>query len=201
MFTGAHFLKYAGRGIGTDVQRGVPGGFANETLALQAQVNELKALLAHHRPPITDAADKINPTELQEMVCELFDKKHHPDSRLAPVPNEDEADTPLGMRSIWSNHNYCWQDDGLAQNSLQAVIMQVLKNALGDMCAEYCETQSHKAIIAARHALLGAYEASVWNIFSDQQLQEHIVWQAINNHFHAMFLQLDDWDDNAPKWF
>jgi len=201
MFTGALSSNMQGTALGLTCKDAFQVFSQNETLALQGQVKELKALLAHHRPPITHAADKINPTELQEMVCELFDKKHHPDSRLAPVPNEDEADTPLGMRSIWSNHNYCWQDDGLAQNSLQAVIMQVLKNALGDMCADYCETQSHKAITAVRHALLGAYEASEWNIFSEQQMQENIVWQTIYSHFDQMFLNLDNWDENYPKWF
>ena len=178
----------------------------NETLALQGQVKELKALLAHHRPPITDAGQKLHHADLLQDVCDIFDKKYPLDSRPAPVPTEDDADCPLGTRSIWSNINYDWQDgikmqDGLAENSLQAVIMQVLKNALGDMSADYCFTQSNQAIETVRHALVGAYQASEWDIFSEQQMQENIVWQALENHFQQMFLNLDDWDDNAPKWF
>jgi len=173
----------------------------NETLALQGQVTELKALLAHHRPPVARASDKLHDARALQDVCDIFDNKYPPDSRLAPVPTEDEAYTPLHMRSIWNNINYDEQDDGLEQNSLQAVIMQVLKNALGDMCADYCKTQSHKTIDAVRHALKGAYEASEWDIFSEQQMQENIVWQAIDNHFREMILELDDWDDNWPKWF
>jgi len=177
----------------------------NETLALQGQVKELKALLAHHRPPITDAGLKLHNANLLQDVCDIFDKKYPPDSRLAPVPTEDDADDPLCQRSIWSNCNY-WQpglkiQDGLAQNSLQAIIMQVLKNALGDMSADYCETQSNQAIETVRHALVGAYQASEWDIFSEQQMQENIVWQALEDHFQQMFLNLDDWDDNVPKWF
>jgi len=173
----------------------------NETLALQGQVKELKALLAHHRPPIADAADKIEPGPLYNIVCDMFDNLHPPDSRLAPVTHEDDADDPRGGRSIWSNVNYCLQDDGLEQNSLQTVIMQVLKNALGDMSMDYCETQSHKAITAVEHALDGARQASGWDIFSDQQMQENIVWQTIYCHFFNMQVELDDWDNHAPKWF
>jgi len=91
--------------------------------------------------------------------------------------------------------------DGLAENSLQAIIMQVLKNALGDMSADYCFTQSNKAIETVRHALVAAYQVCDWDTFSEQQLQENIVWQAIRNHFDNMFYELDDWDNNAPKWF
>jgi len=165
----------------------------NETLALQGQVKKLQALLAHHRPPITGASDKLHDADLLQDVCDIFDKKYPPDSRLAPVPTEDDADDPLGRRTIWS--------DGLSRNSLEAIIGQVLKNALGDMSADYCETQSHKAIKAVQHALVGAYQASEWDIFSEQQMQENIVWQAIEEHFREMVLELDDWDENYPKWF
>jgi len=168
----------------------------NETLALQGQVKELKALLAHHRPPITDAAGKINPRLLINMVRDMFDKIHPPDSRLAPVTHEDE--TARFPRSIWTNCNYGLQDDGLAQNSIQAVIKQVLKNALGHMSATYCEIQSHKAITAVEYALVGAKLASGENIFSEQQMQENIVWQTIYRHFFNMQVELDDWDHNAP---
>ena len=171
----------------------------NETLALQGQVKQLKALLAHHRPPITDAAGKINPRLLINMVRNTFDKIHPPDSRLAPVTHEDEA--ARFPRSIWRNCNYGLQDDGLEQNSLQAVIMQVLKNALGDMSTDYCETQSHKAITAVEHALDGARQASGWDIFSDQQIQENIVFDTIYRHFSNMHVELDNWDNHAPKWF
>ena len=176
----------------------------NETLALQGQVKELKALLAHHRPPITDAGLKLHNADLLQDVCDIFDKKYPPDSRLAPVPTEDDADCPLSTRSIWSNVNY-WQpglqkQDGLSKNSLQAIIMQVLKNALGDMSADYCETQSNQAIETARYALVGAYQASQWDIFSEQQMQENIVWQALEDHFEQMSMNLDDWDNTAPKW-
>jgi len=168
----------------------------NETLALQAQVNELKTLLAHHRPPITRAADKIQPRALQDVVCAVFDEIHHPYSRLAPVASEDEAYDP--MRSIWS---ICGQvEDDLAQNSLQVVIMQVLKNALGDMSADYCTKQSHKAITAVRLALLVASTASGWLYFSRQQMQENIVWQTIGEHFMAMQVELEEWD-NQSCWF
>jgi len=173
----------------------------NETLALQGQVKELKALLARHRPPITDAAGKIEPGPLYNIVCDMFDNLHPPDSRLAPVTHEYDADDPRGGRSIWSNVNYSLQDDGLAQNSLQAVIMQVLKNALGNMSTDYCETQSHKAITAVEHALDGARQASGWDIFSDHIMQEDIVFDTIYRHFCNMQVELDDWDNNAPKWF
>jgi len=178
----------------------------NETLALQGQVNELKALLAHHRPPITGAGQKLHDADLLQDVCDIFDKKYPPDSRVAPVPTEEDADWPLGARSIWSNVNYAWDDgikmqDGLAQNSLQAIIMQVLKNALGEMSADYCCTESHKAIETVRHALVAAYQARNWHTFSRQQFQEDIVWQAIQDHFDNMFQHLDDWDHNTPKWF
>ena len=78
--------------------------------------------------------------------------------------------------------------------------MQVLKNALGDMSADYCETQSNQAIETARYALVGAYQASQWDIFSEQQMQENIVWQALEDHFEQMSMNLDDWDNTAPKW-
>jgi hypothetical protein len=172
----------------------------NETFALQAKVKELKALLAHHRPPITHAADKIKPGPLLDMVCDMFDKIHSRDSRLAPVLTEDEAYDPLCMRSIWAAGNYHLQDDGLAQNSLQAVIMQVLKNALGDLSADYCETQSYYAIEAVQRALRGGYDASGWDIFSEPQLQENIVWQAIDDYFFKMQVELDEWDNQAC-WF
>ena len=178
----------------------------NETLALQGQVNELKALLAHHRPPITGAGYKLIDADLLQDVCDIFDKKYPPDTRVAPVPTEDDADCPLGTRSIWSNvhyyrHNGLEMQDGLAQNSLQAIIMQVLKDALGEMSADYCCTQSNKAIESARHALIGAYDTCEWDTFSNQQLQEKIVWQAIDEHFDQMFRDLLDWDHNTPKWF
>ena len=165
----------------------------NETLALQGQVKELKYLLAHHTPPITDAGLKLHNADLLQDVCDIFDNKHPPDSRLAPVPTEDDADDPLCGRTIW--------DDGLSRDSLEAIIEHVLKNALGDMSADYCRTQSRGAIVAVRHALLAAYQASEWDIFSEQQRQENIVWQAIENHFREMVLDLDDWDENYPKWF
>jgi len=172
----------------------------NETLALQAQVKQLKALLAHHRPPITFAAGKIHQEPLEGMVRAVFDKIHPPDSRLALVITEDDAEAPLCGRSIWSNCNYSQVKDDLAQNSLQAVIMQVLKNALGDMSADYCITQSNKAITAVHHALSGAFMASGWIIFSEQQMQEDIVWQTIREHFFEMQVELDDWDHQSC-WF
>jgi len=172
----------------------------NETLALQAQVNELKTLLAHHRPPITHAADKMR-APLCNLVRDTFDILHPPDSRLAPVTHEYGPDDPRGGRSIWSNCNYSLQDDGLEQNSLQAVIMQVLTYALEDTSTDYCQTQSHKAITAVEHALDGTRQASGWDIFSDQQLQEDIVFDTIYRHFCNMLVELDDWDNNAPKWF
>jgi len=173
----------------------------NETLALQGQVKQLKALLARHRPPIADAGQKLHKADVLQDVCDIFDKKYPPDSRVAPMPTEDYANDPLGERSIWSNYNYCQQDDGLAQNSLQAIIMQVLKKALGDMCADYCVTQSHKVITAVRHALLAASQACRWSIFSNQQRQENIVWQALDDHFDEMILESDDWHHTGPKWF
>jgi len=172
----------------------------NETLALQAQVKQLKAIVAEHRPPVTLAASKIHQEPLQDLVRAMFDKIHPPDSRLAPVVTEDDAEAPLCGRSIWSNCNYSEVKDDLAQNSLQAVIMQVLKNALGDMSADYCITQSNKAITAVHHALSGAFTASGWIIFSEQQMQEVIVWQTIREHFFEMQVELDDWD-HLPCWF
>jgi len=172
----------------------------NETLALQAQVKQLKALLAHHRPPITRAADKIEPEPLRDMVRAVFDKMHPPDSRPAPVTTEDNGVYPLYWRSIWSSSILCVVKDDLAQNSLQAVIMQVLKNALGDMSADYCKTQSHKAIKAVQHALYDEYETHGWITFSEQQMQEDTVWQAIGQHFFEMQADLGDWD-HLPCWF
>jgi len=174
----------------------------NETLALQRKVKELEALLAHHRPPIPHACDEIHPNLLNKMVTNMFDKLHPPDLRLAPVAHEDEADDPLSTRSIWSNVNYFCPDmhDNLAQNSLQAVIFNVLKNAFGDMGAAYCERQSHKAITAVQHALLGAYQASGWIIFSVQQMQEKIVWHAIYGHFQEMHSDLYRWEDDEDSF-
>jgi len=198
--TFAHFTNMQGSALGLTCKDAFQVFSQNETLALQAQVKELKALLAHHRPPIPDAADKIKPGPLLDMVCDMFDKIHPSDSRLAPLTAEDEADVPHFPRSIWSNYNYGLQDDGLAQNSLQAVIKQVLKNALGDMSADYCETHSHKANEAVQRALDGAKQATGGDILSEQQMQENIVWQAIEDHFFAMQVELDDWDNQAC-WF
>jgi len=168
----------------------------NETLALQAQVKQLKARLAYYSPPITRPQDKIEPEPLRDMVRAVFDKKYPPDSRPAPVTTEDVGVYPLYWRSIWSSDIL----NDRAQNSLQAVIMQVLKNALGDMSANYCRKQSHKAIKAVQHALYDAYEKHGWITFSEQQMQEDTVWQAIGQHFFEMQEDLEDWD-HLPCWF
>ena len=202
----------------------------NETLALQGQVKELKALLARHRPPITDAWEKMEAEMLFLKVRTMFDNLHPPDSRLAPVTNQAQAEYPLSDISIWSNVNYTlldmegdlidmqeqgidMQEQGLdhtslaalavveaghAHTSLVAVIKQVLKNAFGDMCAEYCDRQSHKAITAVELALLNGYESSGWTIFSVQQRQEHIVWTTILFHFREMRSDLIMWKNEKP---
>jgi len=156
----------------------------NETLALQGTVTELRALLAHHRPSITH--DKIHPSALLRMVRELFDNLHPPDSRLAPVTDPSWAANPFsgGGGCIWSGFNDV--EHNLTDYSLQNVIVHVLRDVLGDESAEYCDRQSHKAIKAARHALLGGYMASGWPVFSLQQRQEFIVWQSLLDHFAQM---------------
>jgi len=156
----------------------------NETLALQAKVVELEALLAHHRPPVT--YDKINPQLLLRMVRNMFDDEHPPDLRAAPVTHEAWAADPLSQVNgcLWSG--FADIEYSLTHYSLQTVIMDVLQNVLGDISAKYCERQSYKAIKVVRHALLGGYMASGWTLFSVQQRQEYIVWQALLDYWQEM---------------
>jgi len=230
IITFAHFTSMQGAALGLTCKDAFQVFSQNETLALQAQVKELKALLAHHRPPIPDACKKMDIAKLFLMVRTMFDNLHPPDSRLAPVTNQDQAEHPLDDISIWSNMNHTlldMQDDlidmqeegvdmqaagldhtslaalavveaGHAHNSLVAVIKQVLKNALGDICTEYCDRQSAKAITAVELALLHGYQSSGWTIFSVQQRQENIVWATIFFHFREMRNDLIMWNNEKP---
>jgi len=225
MITFAHFTNMQGAALGLTCKDAFQVFSENETLALQAQVKELKALLAHHRPPIPEAWKKMDAERLCCMVCTMFDNLHPPDSRLAPVTNQEDAEHPLDDISIWSNVTYTLHDmqaglmdmqeaghdvgagldptslaalavveDGRAHTSLVAVIKQVLKNAFGDMCAEYCDRQSAKAITAMELALLNGYQSLGWTIFSVQQRQEDIVWTTILFHFREMWSDLIIWE-------
>ena len=85
-------------------------------------------------------------------------------------------------------------EDGRAHTSLVAVIKQVLQNAFGDMCAEYCDRESEKAITAVEFALVNGYQSSGWTIFSVRQRQEDIVWKTILFHFREMRSDLIMWE-------
>jgi hypothetical protein len=159
----------------------------NETLALQNTVAELQALLRLHRPPHT--RDAICPRSLVRIVRDMFDSIHPPHARSAPVSSQGSAADPLRQTA-----GCIWNDLGgecpSTPSSLRTVLARALQDVLGDGSAAYCTRQSHKAMKAARHALLGAYMASGWRDFFVQQRQEFIVWQALMDHFGEMQVDL-----------
>lgn len=156
----------------------------NETLAMQKRVTELERMLHRYVPMHANVV--VDPSTILRQIRTVFDSKHSPATRDAPVAHKEHATTPLcAPHGIWSRfdsrvletHNDC---------SLQRCIELVFVEAFGNRNATYCREQAYRAVGAAQHALLGGYMASQWTLFSVQQRQEYIVWQALFDHIMHM---------------
>jgi len=110
-----------------------------------------------------------------------FDEYYPVHARAPPVASRDNATNTLCQVhcDIWNSVD----SNEITDNSLRACCEHVLVAAMGTQYKAYCREQSYYAILAVRHALLGAHHASRWEDLARPPMQETIVWLILCEHF------------------
>ena len=153
-----------------------------DIMALQAQLRLCAGQLEKYEPNVPP--ELLDPVHLVSEIRRKFDAYHPASARTPPLHSRDDATNTLCQQhgDIWNGVD----SDEVADNSLRACCEHVLVAAMGAQYQAYCREQSYCALLAVRHALLGAHIGSRWEDLVRPAVQETIVWHILCEHLTAM---------------
>lgn len=154
----------------------------DDNMALRTKVSLCLERLKKYEPNV--ACNVLDPVHLVRDIRRNFDRHHPVQSRASPLTSHHHASDTLCQAhgDIWNGVD-C---DVVADTSLRACCEHVLVAAMGLQHQAYCREQSYCAILAVRHALLGAHLATPSKQCVCPPTQETIVWHILREHLAAM---------------